>query len=244
MFIWIHSNFQATVDHIMLTLVLYRCGLQLVKDKKLLNHPAMRRIKLEKGLETSALLDLGLVHDAIHDPRLKESGRPDIVHSAIVAVTGAPFWSENKVRFIVHTIEDKMWEIDREWRPPVNYFRFYWLIDRFLREKSLSFGNRKMTIKKQSIHGLLAEIAQEGMKPTVFLLSRAGKQQGLLELAQVIKKEKCPVIIVGGYQRGPAMMELQESLVEKYPVSSWKLANRSLLASTALSRLLFGLEFF
>ncbi|MFW9990959.1 MAG: hypothetical protein ACFFD4_02750 [Candidatus Odinarchaeota archaeon] len=227
----------------MLTVILFRCGLQLVSDEKLLAHPALKRVRLEGRTGTPALLDLGLVHGAVSDLQLKESGRPDIVHSAIKSVTDTPYWAGHGVKLIIHTIEDRVWEIDREWRVPANYLRFFWLMERFLQEGSLSFADRKMVLREQTAHGLLDEIEQKGGRPAVFLLSRSGKQQGLQHLVQLIKKENNPVVIVGCYQRGSAIIELEESLAGKYQVNSWKIADKGLLTATVLSRLFFGLEF-
>ena len=135
-----------------LTLILYSCGFQLVTDPAIVNNPALLRIRIPSRRDSPALLDLSLIHGSVRDPLLKQSGRPDIVHSSLLSVTGSPFWKRNPdTRFFVHTVENKVWKVDSDWKPPVSYFRFYWLMEKFLDEGSLVFRNRRMEFKEQEV---------------------------------------------------------------------------------------------
>lgn len=228
----------------MLTIILYNCGFQLTENQDILSNSALQRVRLPSRSNFPALLDLSVVHGSLKDPLLRHSGRPDIVHRSLLTALDSPFWKENDVRFIIHTINDKIWEINKEWKPPVSYFRFFWLMERFLNEKRLVFGDASMKLDDMSITELIDGLNVDGAKIPVFLLSKAGKNTGLRQLVVEIGKtwDSNPVIIVGGYQKGYDILELEKQLLN-CEIASWNLSNESLMASTVVSMLFFGLKF-
>lgn len=228
----------------MLTIILYNCGFQLTENQDVLNNPALLRVRLPSRRNLPALLDLSVVHGSLKDPLMRHSGRPDIVHRSLLTAMDSPFWKENTVRFLVHTINDEIWEINKEWKPPVSYFRFFWLMERFLYERRLDFGNVSMKLDDMSIIELINGLSDNDEKISVFLLSKAGTNTGLRQLVAEIGKswDSNPVIIVGGYQRGHNILELEKQLLN-CEIASWNVSNESLMASTVISMLFFGLKF-
>ncbi|MHA1449451.1 MAG: hypothetical protein ACTSP4_08535 [Candidatus Hodarchaeales archaeon] len=228
----------------MLTIILYNCGFQLTENQEILNNPALQRVRLPSRINFPALLDMSVAHGSLKDPSMKHSGRPDIVHRSLLSVIDSPFWKKNDVKFIIHTINDEIWEIQKGWKPPVSYFRFYWLMERFLQEKRLDYGNVSMKLVEMSIIELISNLNDTNAKRPVFLLSKAGKNTGLKQLVTEIMKawEFDPVIVIGGYQRGYDITELEKQLGNRV-ISSWNVSSESLRASTVLSMLFFGLEF-
>ena len=124
----------------MLNFVLAESALELV-PREIRKLPAVSSDAKRRGKEASEiLLDRSFHHSAM--AKLKDSekrGRPDLVHGALLSVTGTPLYLEGKVKVFVHTYDDLVIDISPKTRIPKSYLRF-----RVLMEQALSGGGDKL----------------------------------------------------------------------------------------------------
>lgn len=143
------------------------------------------------------LLDRSFHHSAM--ARLKDSekrGRPDLVHAALLSVTGTPLYLDGNVRIFVHTYPDLVLEFEEKTRIPKNYIRF-----RGLMEKALAERPHGGLVKVYSAD--LRELVRKVVRPDiVFGLSVQGRPARLEDLANKIVAAKNVCVLVGGFPHG------------------------------------------
>ncbi len=180
----------------MLNVVLAESALELV-PKEIRKHPAVINDVRRRQKETSEiLLDRSFHHSAML--RLKDSekrGRPDLVHVALLSITGTPHYLDGMVRLFVHTYDDVVLEIAPKTRIPKNYLRFRGLMEEALVERPKQGLIKAQTMGvKELVRGIAADV--------VFGLSVQGKMMPLEEFAKVVSAAKDPCVIVGGFPHG------------------------------------------
>jgi len=180
-----------------LSFVLAESALELV-PKEIQRSPAVASDSRRRGIEASKiLLDRSLHHSAM--ARLRDSekrGRPDLVHAALLSVTGAPLYLDGSVRVFVHTNQDVVLELAERTRIPKSYFRFRGLVEKLLSERS-----DEGLVKAYGAG--VRELLRKTISPDrVFGLSVQGRQTGPGELAKAIVAAKNPCVIVGGFPHG------------------------------------------
>ncbi len=180
----------------MLYFVLAESALELV-PKETSKHPAVvgDARRRQKGA-SEILLDRSFHHSAM--ARLKDSekrGRPDLVHVALLSVTGTPLYLDGMVGIFVHTYDDVVLEIANKTRIPKNYIRFRGLMEEALRDRPTQglIKVHSMGVK-ELVRGVAADI--------VFGLSVQGKMIRLEDLAEIVSAAKNPCVVVGGFPRG------------------------------------------
>ena len=118
-----------------LNFVLAESALELV-PKEILRNPAVTSDSRRRGVDGGRiLLDRSFHHSAM--VKLKEPekrGRPDLVHEALLSVTGTPLYLDGSVRVFVHTNQDVVLELAEKTRIPKSYFRFRGLVEKLLTE--------------------------------------------------------------------------------------------------------------
>jgi rRNA small subunit pseudouridine methyltransferase Nep1 len=181
----------------LLDLVLAESALELV-PRELLRSPAVASDARRRGVEGSRiLLDRSFHHSAMG--RLRDSekrGRPDLVHAALLSVTGTPLYLDGEVRVFVHTYPDLVLEITEKTRVPKNYLRF-----RGLMEKALVERPTEGLVKVYS--GSMGELLRRVVKPeAVYGLSVQGGLRPLGEFAGEVAASKRPCVVVGGFPHG------------------------------------------
>ncbi|MBI3841123.1 MAG: hypothetical protein HY297_04110, partial [Thaumarchaeota archaeon] len=95
--------------------------------------------------------------------RLKDSekrGRPDLVHVALLSVTGTPLYLEGMVKVYVHCCSDVVLELAEKTRIPNNYIMF-----RGLMEKALSEDQPESLVRAYGadIRDLARKISPDGV---------------------------------------------------------------------------------
>jgi len=120
----------------LLNFVLAESALELV-PKEIRKQPAVSSDARRREKDSSEiLLDRSFHHSAM--AKLKDSekrGRPDLVHGALLSVTGTPLYLEGKVRVYVHTYDDVVVEVLPKTRIPKSYLRFRGLMEQVLSGK-------------------------------------------------------------------------------------------------------------
>ncbi len=180
-----------------LNFVLAESALELV-PKELWKSPAVMSDSRRRGVDPSRiLLDRSFHHSAMN--RLNDSekrGRPDLVHEAMLSVTGTPLFLDGSVRLFVHTNTDLVLEVAEKTRIPKSYFRFRGLMEKLLWERS---DDELVKVYP----GTMRELVRRKISPdAVFGLSVQGRQTSLGELAEKVRESKNPCVLVGGFPRG------------------------------------------
>ncbi len=215
-----------------LNFVLAESALELV-PKEILKSPAVASDSRRREADAARiLLDRSLHHSAM--ARLRDSekrGRPDLVHAALLSVTGTPLYLDGSVRVFVHTNQDVVLELAEKTRIPKSYFRF-----RGLAEKLLSERSDEGLVKAYPAG--MRELLQRTISPDrVFGLSVQGRQTGPEELAKSIVDAKNPCVIVGGFPRGHFSQETL-ALVDELV----RIHERPLEAHVVASRVVYEVE--
>jgi rRNA small subunit pseudouridine methyltransferase Nep1 len=215
-----------------LNFVLAESALELV-PKEILRSPAVASDSRRRGVDASRiLLDRSLHHSAM--ARLKDSekrGRPDLVHAALLSVTGTPLYLDGSVRVLVHTSQDVVLELAERTRIPKSYFRFRGLVEKLLFERS-NEGLMK------AYGAGIREVLRKMISPDrVFGLSVQGRQTGPEELAKAIVAAKNPCVVVGGFPHGHFSQETL-ALVDELV----RIHERPLEAHVIASRVVYEVE--
>ncbi len=190
----------------MLSFVFAESALELVpKDIRKLPAVASDARRREKDA-SGILLDRSFHHTAM--AKLKDSekrGRPDLVHAAVLSVTGTPLYLEGSVRLFVHTYDDLVLEIAEKTRIPKNYLRFRGLMEEALTERP---KQGLVTVHTMGVKELVRKLSSDA----VIGLSVQGKLMPPEGLARAILDAKKPVVVVGGFPHGHFSAETLSAL--------------------------------
>ncbi len=180
----------------LLSFVLAESALELV-PREVWKTPAVMSDARRRELEPSKiLLDRSFHHSAM--ARLKDSekrGRPDLVHEAMLSVTGTPLYLEGRVKMFVHTCDGVVLEVQEKTRIPKSYFRFRGLVEQALVERPKT-GLVKM--EESGLRGLMKRISPD----LVVGFSVVGKNVGLEGVAKEVAGARNPAVLVGGFPHG------------------------------------------
>ena len=153
-----------------------------------------------------------LLDGSFHQPattRLKDGekrGRPDLVHAALLSVTGTPLYREGGVKIFVHTYPGVVLDIAEKTRIPKNYLRFRGLMEKALVERPEEGLVRVMTM---GIRDLIRKVVAPDLTTG---LSVQGRPEMLEELAKKIGGAGNPCVLVGGFPHGHFSKETLASL--------------------------------
>ena len=215
----------------MLNFVLAESALELV-PKEIRKSPAVASDANRRGIDASRiLLDRSFHHSAME--RLKDSekrGRPDLVHGALLSVTGTPLYLEGRVSVFVHTYGDVVVSIQPKTRIPKRYLRFWGLMEQALSGR----GDGLVTVRESKI----TDFVRKELAPDVTVgLSVQGERMELEDLAGRLMAADNPCVIVGGFPHGhfsPETLSVIDELV--------RIHEMPLEAHVVTSRLLYEFE--
>jgi len=215
-----------------LSVVIAEAGLELV-PREIQKTPAVVKDAARRGLEPQAiLLDRSFHHSAMS--KLKEDfkrGRPDLVHTTLLSVTGSPLYLEGRAMVCVHCHGDVVIEFEPGTRIPKSYFRF-----RGLAEQALSEGGAAGLVRVyRSNFGDLISKRLEADK--AWGLSVQGRQCSLEDLASEMVAHERPCAVIGGFPHGhfsAQVLQVCDDLV--------RIHARPLEAHVVASRLVYEVE--
>ena len=180
---------------------------------------------------TEVLLDRSFHQGAMQ--KLKDSekrGRPDLVHVALLGVTGTPLYLEGRVKVFVHTWPDVVVELAERTRIPKNYLRF-----RGLMEKALAGSEDGLV---EAYPASMSTLLRDRLRPSLTMgFSVQGGMRDLVEVGKELAGEKDPCVVVGGFPHGHFSrhtLELLDSLV--------RVDERPLEAHVVSARLVYEVE--
>ena len=210
-----------------LTIILAECGIELI-PKEIRNRPSVKQ-NLEVKNYYSQLLDNALHHSAMHDLKNKDKrGRPDITHICLLNALGSQLNKSGNLKLFVHTLTDKIFEINPELRIARNYNRFKGLIANLLLYNEIVDGDNKLIT---SVDGTLLDLLNSYQNSEIMILSRKGT---LIKNYQKVFPEQISknyIAIIGGFQKGSfskEILSLSKNIVSisQYPLDAWIVVNK------------------
>jgi len=216
-----------------LVLILAESAVELVPPE-LTKHPSVLKLAEKRGKKPNEiLLDRSYHHAAMRS--LKDAGkrgRPDIVHTTLLEALGTPLNKEGLLQTYVHTVDNRVIEIDSNVRLPVNYDRFVGLLEQLYAVGRVpEAGERLLAIRKQTLNQLLGEI-----KPsTTVAFTTLGEYRDLSKLCEELAKERKPAILIGGFPRGHFSEETlnlanRAVRIDREALEAWVVASRAVYA--------------
>ncbi|HEY6282563.1 MAG TPA: ribosome biogenesis protein [Nitrososphaerales archaeon] len=216
----------------MLNFVLAESALELV-PREICGRPAVVSDSRRREMTASnIILDRSFHHSAMS--RLKDSekrGRPDLVHVALLSVTGTPLYLDGSVRVFVHTYPGVVLQLAEKTRIPKNYLRF-----RGLMEKALVERPREGLVRTY-LAGVGELVRKKLGCDLVLGLSVQGKQSNAGEVGKRVASAKNPCVIVGGFPHGHFSKEVLASADELVRIDT-----RPLEAHVVASRVVYEIE--
>ena len=144
----------------MISVILSESSLELVPNE-LKHHPSVVSHARKLGKRPSEIL----LDNSWHFAAMKgiknemKRGRPDLVHFSILEATTIPLYLQNKIKFYVHTIDDKVIYFGENVHIPKSYHRFEGVIEKLYQEKKITTNNDVLLeIKDKTFSELLDEI--------------------------------------------------------------------------------------
>jgi rRNA small subunit pseudouridine methyltransferase Nep1 len=197
--------------------------------KEIRNSPAVVSDSKRRGIPAAdILLDRSFHHSAML--KLKDAekrGRPDLVHAALLSVTGTPLYLDGGVRVFVHTYPDLVLEVAEKTRLPKNYFRF-----RGLMEETLSEKPRGGLVQARQMG--MNELVRKEIRPDLVIgFSVRGRTVEMDDLASKVVAAKNPCLVVGGFPHGHFSDKVTKSLddfvrIDPRPLEAHVVAARAL----------------
>jgi rRNA small subunit pseudouridine methyltransferase Nep1 len=215
----------------LLNFVLAESALELV-SKEIWSHPAVVSDSRRRGLEPGEmLLDRSFHHAAM--TRLRDSekrGRPDLVHVALLSVTGTPLYLDGKVRVNVHTCSGSVIELAEKTRIPKSYLRFRGLMEKCLTERPAS---GLLVYHEEPFARLLGSLRPD----KTYGLTVRGRQVSLPAFGREVAAAKNPCLLVGGFPHGHFAPEIEKKADELVRIDS-----RPLEAHVVTARVVYEVE--
>ena len=212
-----------------LLFVLAEAALERV-PKELWRHPSVVRTARARGKRPGAiLLDRSLHHPAMRKlPNANKRGRPDLVHTTLLALMGSPLNREGLLRTYVHTIDDHVIEIEPITRLPKNYNRFVGLIEQLYEEGQVPPGGPPLlTIRREGLSELVGRLRPD----RVLLFTEEGEPRTIEEAVRGLAGLEKPMVVVGGFPHGSFSQEAisladERVCVDPEGLEAWVIAAR------------------
>lgn len=203
----------------MLHLVLADSELETV-PQEIADEDLIKRKAKEKGKNpTEILLNSNFHHTAMG--QIDDSGRrgrPDIVHVCMLYALESPLNKEKKLKFYVHTRQNKIIDVDPETHIPRSFNRFEGLMEQLLKRGEVPPGNPLMKVENKTLSEKIGEIDPE--KTVVF--SQKGKKLETSSLFGAISGEEDFCAVVGGFPSGRFLSDVDsicDETIRIYPKS-------------------------
>lgn len=198
----------------MISLILAESALELIPSE-LKHHLSVISHARKLGKRPSEILLDNSWHFAAMkgiDNEIKR-GRPDLVHFSILEATTIPLYLKNKMKFYVHTIDDKVISFGENVHLPKSYHRFEGVIEKLYQEKKITTNNDVLLkIEEKTFSELLDEINPS----KVIGFSTNGTKSTYEKIAAEIGDNTC--IVLGGFQKGHFSDLIQNKITDVYSI--------------------------
>ena len=198
----------------MISLILTESSLELVPSE-LQHHPSVISHARKLGKHPSEIL----LDNSWHFAAMKgienemKRGRPDLVHFSILEATTIPLYLQDKMKFYVHTLDDKVISFGKNVHIPKSYHRFAGVIEKLYQEKEIIVKDDVLLeIEEKTFSELLDEINPS----KVFGFSTAGDNSTYEKIAKYMPDDAC--IVIGGFQKGHFSNSIENKIIDLYSV--------------------------
>ncbi|MBY8980160.1 MAG: 16S rRNA methyltransferase [Candidatus Lokiarchaeota archaeon] len=210
-----------------LTIIFVECGLELIPFE-IRKHPSIQK-NLKKDSYPSKLLDNAIHHSAmVRLDDVEKRGRPDITHGCLLNALGSTANKSGNLKIYLHTIENKIFEINSDIKIARNYNRFKGLMAKLLMENKIGSDNLLLISK---FKGTLRDLINSNNRKDVIILSNKGElaESPLLLFDHDLSKDY--IVIIGCFQKGfftDEILELSNRLVSisHYSLDAWVVLSR------------------
>jgi len=188
-----------------LTLILAESSIEKV-PKQLAKHPSViAHARRRRRDPSSLILDRTYHHSAMKTlegqastPDMSKRGRPDIAFHVLLQALGSPLNHEGLLRVYIHTVDDKVIDVDPNLRLPRNYDRFIGILEQLYETGSVPPGETPLLrIRKCTLSTLVKE---SGTSMTV-AFSTTGKPVTMKDACSWLAETPAPVVLIGGFPR-------------------------------------------
>ena len=157
-------------------------------------------IKTRQKKPSEILLDRSLHHRAMLNLEdAHKRGRPDLIHTTILASTSTPLYLQKKMQIYIHTYTSKVLKINLGVRPPKSYFRFQGLIEQILSH----IDNQQTLSPLIAVQQMVFSDLIEEINPDIIIgFSRSGKSLPIKSWLDRCVNATNPVFIIGGFPKG------------------------------------------
>lgn len=217
----------------MISLILSESSLELVPSE-LKHHPSVVSHARKLGkLPSEILLDNSWHFAAMKGIKNEiKRGRPDLVHFSILEATTIPLYLQNKLKFFVHTVDDKVIHFGQNVHVPKSYHRFEGLIEKLYQEKKITTDNDVLLeLKEQTFSELLEQINPS----KVIGFSTKGTSKSYEKIAAEITNDTC--IVLGGFQKGHFSDSVENKINDLYSIG-----DESFEGHVVIARILYEYE--
>jgi len=155
-------------------------------------------------------------------------GRPDIAFHVLLQVLGSPLNREGLLRMCVHTVENKLIEIDPSLRLPRNYDRFIGLLEQLYECKTVPPGESPLLRLRECE---LRRLVEESNASVTVAFSTTGKSLTMQEACSVILRADAPLVLVGGFAHAhfeQSTVQVADHMfsIDREPLDAWVVAAR------------------
>ena len=210
-----------------LIIILVDCGLELI-PKQIRNQPSVKRnLKVKKYY--SLLLDNALHHSAMknlknHDKR----GRPDITHICLLNALGSALNKSGNLKIYIHTVHNRIFNIDPEIRIARNYNRFKGLIGNILLDGDIIVKDKKLI---SQVNGNLNDLIKTIDNSEILLFSSRGSLIKSHQNLFLKDSSKNYIAIIGGFQKSSyskEILSLSNNLISisTHQLDAWVVVNK------------------
>ena len=210
-----------------LIIILVECGLELI-PKQIRNQPSVKRnLKVKKYY--SLLLDNALHHSAMKNLKNHQKrGRPDITHICLLNALGSPLNKSGNLKIYIHTIHNRIFDINSEIRIARNYNRFKGLIGNTLLNGDIIDRDKKLI---SQVDGNLTDLIKTIENSEILFFSSRGSLIKSHQNLFLKNSSKNYIAIIGGFQRGSfskEILSLSDNLISisKYQLDAWVVVNK------------------
>jgi len=200
------------------------------------SEPAVRSLSRRKKKDPSKLiLDSSFFPHLVRRlPMGEKRGRPDIIHISLLCALRTPLNMEGQLKIYVHTLEDKVIDVNPNVRLPRNYNRFLGLMEQLYEHGQVPPGSTPLlTLRGMSLPALLEKINPE----RTILFCEEGVRVKLEDYMRNLSSLSRVVTIIGGFPHGSFSSETESLADDKI-----SLYNKPLEAWTVVSRVIYCYE--
>lgn len=219
-----------------MTLILAESSIERI-PRQIASHPSViAHARRKRKTPTSLILDRSYHHSAMMTIEEKDGsdamakrGRPDIAFHVLLQVLGTPLNREGLLRTYIHTIEDKVIDVDPRLRPPRNYDRFIGILEQLYDQSRVPARQESlMTIRQCTLPRLVKDAASAAV---TVAFSTVGKPVCMEDACLPLVNASEPVVLIGGFAHShfsESTIQLTDHVfsVDKESLDAWVVAGR------------------